>query len=343
MQVQTPLRPDQCSSIWLRFVPELAFGAMGGGWAILLSLLLDAWAPEVGAFALIYPLILIGTLQGHCWGALIASTMSFLWGWWHIVPPRNSFDFVIETGPALVMIHAACGLITLVFAFAFRRTIDAALVGRDREIARGTMLMRELEHRTKNNFALVASLLQTQKRQEGDERIREALDLARSRIHSFARAYANLAQSQGDGGCVGMKAYLTEVVSDFADGGFADHVTVRVEACDCSLPGEVAVGIGLFVNEALTNSAKHAFPEHRQGHVVVRFTAQADRGWELTVEDDGRGFDSARQAGPERGTGSWLMQAFALQANASCTVESSCAGTRLRLTSLPSRGVPSET
>jgi len=340
MQVQARPSADQCSSPWFRLLPELAFGVLGGACAILLEQLFDIWAPEVSAFALIYPLILIGTLYGRSWSALIAGTVLFLWGWWHVIPPQKSFQFVTETGRALVMIHATCGLVTLAFAFAFRRAMDAALTRRDREIARGAMLMRELEHRTKNNFALVASLLQAQKRQEGDSRVSEALDLARSRIHSFARAYANLAESEGE--CVAMKAYLTEVVSDFADGGFADHVTVTTDVCDCRLPSEVAVGIGLFVNEALTNSAKHAFPEHRPGTVVVRLTGEADTVWELTVEDDGVGFDSAREARAERGTGSRLMQAFALQANASCSVESSSAGTRFRLTSLPCRGRPPE-
>ena len=81
MQVQAPPSADQYSFTWLRLFPDLAFGVLGGACAILLQMLLDVWLPEASAFALVYPLILIATLYGRCWGALIAGTVSFLWGW----------------------------------------------------------------------------------------------------------------------------------------------------------------------------------------------------------------------------------------------------------------------
>jgi len=317
----------------LRLVPELAFGSLCGGGAILLNSVVDFWAPEVSPFALVYPLLLIGTLYGRCCAGLIAGTISFLWGWWHVIPPRNSFAFEHETGLAMVAIHGGSAVVTLIFALAFHRAICAALEERDCEIARGTMLMRELEHRTKNNFALVVGLLQAQKRRERDPRIIKALDLARARIHSFARAYANLAESQGEGGSVLMEAYLKEVVSHFAAGGLPDNVRVTVDICDCVLAREEAVGIGLFVNEALTNSAKHAFPANRSGTVEVKLTEDACGGWELTIEDNGTGFDPARESSTDGGTGSKLMEAFAQQAQASFTLETSSCGTRLRLAS----------
>jgi len=326
------------SSAGFRPARELTIGLLGGGCTVLLSLGIDLWVPGVSPLALVCPLILLGTLYGHCCAGLIAGAISLLWGWWQVAPSAGTSAFDRPTGPALVAIHAGLALITLIFALAFKRAIHAALEERDREIERGAMLMRELEHRTKNNFALVVSLLQAQKRREGNPRIARALDLARARIHSFARAYANLAESQGEGASVGMKAYLAEVVSHFADGGFPDNVTVSVEACDCLLPREEAVGVGLFVNEALTNCAKHAFPGNRPGRVQVRLKGDARAGWELTVEDDGVGFDPASDASADGGTGSRLMEAFAHQAHASVTLESSSAGTRLRLASLSPPG-----
>jgi two-component sensor histidine kinase len=316
-----------------RSAAEIAFGLLCGGCAILLGRVFDIWASEVSAFVLVYPLILTGTLYGRWSAGLVAGTVTFLWGWWHTIPPVGTLAFQTGTGPALVTIHAASALVTLGFAAAFRRAINVALDERDHEVDRGVMLIRELEHRTKNNFALVVGLLQAQKRQEHDPQITRALDLARGRIHSFARAYANLAESQGEGGAVAMKPYLAEVVSHFAAGGFSEKVTVRVGACDFALPRERAVGVGLFVNEALTNSAKHAFAGDQRGLVRVELAQDGLGGWELIVEDDGGGFDPAQVSGAGRGTGSRLMQAFAQQADASFTITSSSKGTQLRLVS----------
>jgi len=331
MQILAVKGADQYSSSAFRVAAEVALGVAGGAFAIVLHVFFGIWAPEVSAFSLVYPLLLVGPLYGHRYAGLIAGTMSFAWGWWDVVPPPNSFGFEIKTGAAMVALHATTAMITFAFALAFRRAMDAALEERDLQIARGAMLIQELEHRTKNNFALVASLLQAQKRRESDTRITQALDLACARIHSFARAYTNLAQSENKSGLVAMKTYLSEVVSHFADGGFPDNVTVTVDACECPLPRETAVGIGLFANEALTNCAKHAFPDNRPGRVQVSLKHGAQSGSELTVEDDGVGLDAAGDSTLDGGTGSRLMEAFAHQAHARFTLEPSTDGTRVRL------------
>ena len=323
--------PAQYSSGDFHPVAEIVFGLLCGGCAILVRTIIDLWAPQVSPFALVYPLILIGTLYAHCFAGLVAGGTMFLWSWWHEIPPPG-FALGNETPPSLVLIHGASALVTLIFALLFRLAIKNALEERDREIARAAMLMREIEHRTKNNFAIIVSLLQSQKREESDPRIARALDLARARINSFARAYANLAEVPGEEGKVAMKPYLAEVVSNFANGGFPENVSITIDACDYVLPRKIAVGIGLFANEALTNAAKHAFPDGRAGRVQVSFKGtQTD--WELVVEDNGIGFDPARVAGDGGGTGSKLMEAFANQAKASFTIESSSAGTCLRLAS----------
>ncbi len=326
------LRPSQYRSTHLRLARELAIGLLCGACAIFLRALIDIWAPEVSPFALVYPLILVGTLYGHCSAGLVAGALTFLWGWWHSVPPSGTFEFSREMDAALISIHAASAVVTLIFALAFRRTIKTAIEERDREIARASTLMREIEHRTKNNFAIIVSMLQSQKREESDPRITRALDLARARINSFARAYANLAESAGGDDNVAMKTYLAEVVSNFANGGFPENVTIEVDACDCVLPRKIAVGIGLFVNEALTNAAKHAFPNDRPGRVEVRLNGTQAR-WELLIEDNGVGFDPDSVASASGGTGSKLMEAFAKQAQASFTIQSSSNGTCLHLAS----------
>ena len=67
------------------------------------------------------------------------------------------------------------------------------LVGVAAQLARKQVLMAELEHRTKNNFALVAALLEIQKKREKDPRLDVAFDDAIRRVRTFAEASSSRA------------------------------------------------------------------------------------------------------------------------------------------------------
>ncbi|WP_066554290.1 sensor histidine kinase [Croceicoccus bisphenolivorans] len=281
----------------------------------------DLFVPTAGPFAMVYPTVLIATLFGHWRGGLVAYLFSFFWAWWYVLPAVGSFDFVVPTDPSRVAINAAAVAVIAVLAEAFRSAVQGAAAARDAEIERRGMLMAELEHRTKNNFALVASLLELQRRRSNDAAVAEALEQATGRVHTFARAYANLADSQGEGSSVEMQGYLEEVVTRLSEGGFEGNVTVVTRIEPCELPRQVAVAIGLFVNEALTNCAKYAFPDERTGQVEIIFGCDGER-WRLSVADDGvgagNGAGSLLGANASGGMGAGLMQAFARQALAEC-------------------------
>ncbi|QZH75801.1 MAG: DUF4118 domain-containing protein [Erythrobacter sp.] len=316
----------------VRIAMQCLFG-LGCTLAVIgLRSLLDVWAPSAGPFSLIYPAILIAALYGHWQAGVVAYASSLLWAWYFVLPLQYSFIFLEAGGAARVAMNAISGLVVLLFAEAFRRAVVRAIEQRDEEIARRQLLQQELEHRTRNNFALAASLLETQKRREKSPEVAGALDLAITRIHSFASAYANLAHSQGEGAVISMRDYLVEVVDRVARGAFRENVTVDVEigGNTRTMPREVAVAIGLFTNEALTNCAKYAFPDGRDGKVKVRFDGDQHE-WTLAIADDGVG---TADAVPSSGLGERLMVAFAQQARAAYRVEAGVTGRSLVLSSL---------
>jgi two-component sensor histidine kinase len=62
-----------------------------------------------------------------------------------------------------------------------------------------------------------------------------------------------------------------------------------MEIADVKLPIDKAIPCGLIINELVSNSLKHAFPEGRKGSVAIRLHAD-DRGVvTLAVADDGVG------------------------------------------------------
>ncbi|MFB0612733.1 sensor histidine kinase [Aurantiacibacter poecillastricola] len=316
----------------LGLLAKILFGLCCALAMIGFRVVLDLWIETAGPFALVYPTVLIAVLFGHWQAGLTAFVTSFMWAWYFVLAPINAWGFVVATDPPRVAINAAAVALTLVLAEAFRRAVVSALEERDREIDRAATLQAELEHRTKNNFALAASLLEMQKRREQMPEVAAALEQAIARIHSFASAYSNLALRQGEGAMVAMQDYLVDVVDRVTRGAFLDNVKVEIETGNepVIMPRETAVAIGLFTNEALTNCAKYAFPDGRDGVVKVRFDARQGQ-WSLAIEDDGVG--DAGQVETSTGIGERLFAAFAQQAQADYRVEAKSTGRALHLAS----------
>lgn len=281
---------------------------------ILIRSGVDLIAPTSGPFAMTYPAVLIATLFGHAAGGLTAWCVAFLWAWYFVLPFPRSFEFEMDTDGARVLINALCGLVVIGLAEAFRRAVRLSTTQLAQDAERRLHLLAELEHRTKNNFALVASLLEIQRRRHTDPELVGALEDAGRRVMTFADAYSNLADEQAEGAEVEAKPYLERLAARLGSASFPNNVQLTYRIDPMVLPREVGVAIGLYLNEALANCAKYAFPDDRAGHVNVRFDSLPD-GWRLSVEDDGIG-DKPHHWPHSTGLGRQLMQAFAHQAGA---------------------------
>ncbi len=319
----------------LRFLAQIGFGIACSGALISLLLIIKLWIPLSGPFAFVFPAILVATLYGH-WPAGLAALISGIASIsYFILPTSRPLSFASSTDFSRGVFAVIVGGTLLIFAEIFRRTVSSNAEERDREIERREMLLRELEHRTRNNFALVASLLDFQRRQATSPEVTHALDHAIRRVHTFADAYSQLGSGQSAGGEVDMQPYLARLLDRVSDGLFEGQIAVESEIGTLELPSRKAVAIGLYVNEALTNCAKYAFPAGRVGTVKVTLGAD-DGGWRLTILDDGIGGDVATPPpvkGKKSGLGAILFEALATQAGAKHRVTASDQGRRLDLVS----------
>ncbi|QSR19597.1 sensor histidine kinase [Novosphingobium sp. KA1] len=311
--------------------PQIAFGVTCAAIEIFLRILLDIPAANIGAFALVYPTVLIATLFGRLIAGLAAFLVSFGWAWWYVMPVARSFDLNDPSDAVRIMINAASVLVVLLLAEVFRQAVRETANMRDIEIERRRMLLTELEHRTKNNFALVGSLLVLQARGHSDPTIRLAFEQAIGRIHTFSKAYEILSLAQESDGTIAMKPYIHDVASRTSAALFVQNIAVVIDADACLLPQHVAVAIGLFLNEALTNCAKYAFPACKRGNINISFRSWPD-GWEVIVNDDGIGSAVGHQD-RKAGLGQNLMQAFAQQAQAQYDYQLSSSGCSVSLRS----------
>ncbi len=138
-------------------------------------------------------------------------------------------------------------------------------------LARQDLLAREMSHRVKNSLAIVASLLTLQARQnEGEPAVLAALQDARSRVEAIAGVHDQLWRQGGieDSGAgeavpgeIDLAPFLDKLVVNLASGAPTHRLTCVAEPQ--KLSADLAIPIGLLVNELVTNSLKYAYPAER--------------------------------------------------------------------------------
>ena len=151
------------------------------------------------------------------------------------------------------------------------------------------LLLQEMEHRTKNNFQIIGSLLTTQARGQSDPAIRQTLQAAAARVRVIAQAQDLFRLREGN-----TRVRLDEYLTNLCEG--LRNVLCDVRPIDLTIdterievPSSTAVPIGLIVNELVTNAFKYAFPADRAGRIQVSFRIQENNQGVLIVSDDGVG------------------------------------------------------
>ena len=284
--------------------------------AIALRLLTDIWLPGAGPFALTIPLVLVATLFGRWLAGAITQTISSLYAWYFVLPVEGSFALQDPSDGPRIAVNLAAGFFVVALAELFRQGVRRALADRE-------TLMLELEHRVKNNFSSIASMLRLQMR-AADEETRRALQTTLGRVESFSRAHSFLYQDFDRTGLVNMRAYIGEFCRTFAS-SFAEETSLKVE-CEADaalLPRDRAIVIGLLINEVATNSAKHAFEGRPAGTIKVRFFENSDA-YRLTVADNGSGMSEDPRPGS---LGLTLIEALVEQARGTLSRETGETGT----------------
>ena len=281
----------------------------------------------------------MSTLYGRWRAGLITFVSSFAYAWYFVLPFHGSFEFEKASDGPRTVVNGLAALVIVLFAEIFRRAVRRAERERDQEIALRDLLLREIDHRIKNNFTIVASLLELQKRRQTSAEAKEALGTAVGRVHSFAAAHQSLYSVGVDLNEVAMDDYLRTLTGAIVDALFLpERITLKLSVDPLSMPRDQAVSIGLVLNEAVTNAAKHAFGPDESGAITVEFRA-APGGWRLTVADDGRG---APRGTAGSGLGSSLIESFAQRAGGAVATERLDRGTRVTLVgaAAPDPGAP---
>jgi two-component sensor histidine kinase len=201
---------------------------------------------------------------------------------------------------------------------ALERTVEA-------EYAKD-LLLRELGHRTKNNLAMVVSVLSFQSRANQNPEVRSALQNALSRVHAISSAHNHVQQGETDG-VTDMRDYLETLCAQLGDAlRGVRPIAISAKVANVELPTAQAISVGLIVNELVTNALKHAFPGDRAG--TIRVALESKSPLRLIVEDDGVGCAAPTGAS---GTGMRLVKLLVQQLQGEISWQSREPGCRVTI------------
>lgn len=137
-------------------------------------------------------------------------------------------------------------------------------------------LLKELNHRVKNNLQLIISLFNLQARSVPDPRARQALQEAANRVRAMALVHERLYQSRALAS-IQIRDYVAGLCDQLANAGSAPQrgIAIELDIAPLEFGLDIAVPLGLLLNELVSNSFKHAYPDGRRGTITVRLAPAA--------------------------------------------------------------------
>jgi Signal transduction histidine kinase len=137
---------------------------------------------------------------------------------------------------------------------------------------------------------IISSLLNLQSSYIKDEGARNVFRESQNRAKSMAMIHERLYQST-DLKNIDFGDYIRSLTTDLYHTLVAepDRIRLDIDVEDVKIDINTVVPLGLIVNELVTNSMKHAFPEGETGYIKVELYRKSEK-IVLKVSDNGIGF-----------------------------------------------------
>lgn len=224
-----------------------------------------------------------------------------------LFPWVNRGEWLSSGWPEVIILIVLTGafqglafLFSRLVALRFRGELDESLTERE-------FLLREMHHRTKNELALVQSILRLESADASAlPGLAERLEVVGARVRSIGLVHDSLSRL-GAGSQVQLDDYLGLVAESLSTAD--SHRRIDKDLAPLRIDSRRAVSVGLVVTELCLNSLLHAFPDARQGRVLISL-ALKDGMIVVGVRDDGVGYVPGTE---KRGFGSLLVESLAAQ------------------------------
>ena len=163
------------------------------------------------------------------------------------------------------------------------RLITSELLAKD-------LIIKEINHRVKNNMAVISSLLNLQSKTVTDEKVLAVLKESQNRIRSMSLIHEKLYHSQ-EISKVNFAEYIKQLSVELFNlyNIKTDLIKLTIDIESTLIELDYAIPCGLIINELISNSLKYAFVEGKPGEINIKFKLTGNE-FVLTFSDNGIGF-----------------------------------------------------
>lgn len=184
------------------------------------------------------------------------------------------------------------------------------------------LLFQEIHHRLKNNLAIISSILELQAEKSDDEDFIRAIRDSQRRIKTTAMAHEILYENENLQS-VDLGDYVENLSNNVLESFVEEHsrinLTKNIEIDHLNI--DQAIPLGLIMNEMMTNSFKHAFPENREGLIEISVVQEGDL-INFKFNDNGIGLPGNFDMGDTSSTGMIVMSSLINQLEGDISIQS---------------------
>lgn len=191
-----------------------------------------------------------------------------------------------------------------------------------RNVQEKEFLVRELNHRVKNNLAVILSLVGFQKDETHDPLYKHKFEQLYSRINTISLGHNLFSYhvNSFDKSTVEIKAYSQKIFESHK-AGFPSELKIETDLQQVHLPVDKGLSYGLLLNELLTNSLKHAVPAEGQPLKISLIIKENNGTAEMRYCDNGLFFGNSDDS---NSLGHFIIDAMVQQLDGSFEREQSC-------------------
>lgn len=167
--------------------------------------------------------------------------------------------------------------------------------------------IKEIHHRIKNNLQVISSLLSLEAEKFSDREMLDSFKESQNRVASMALIHEELYRGKNID-TLDFAAYLRKLTADLMESYLVgnDEINLKLDLEQANFDMDTSIPLGIIVNELVSNSLKHAFPEKKNGEIYISLRrieksalkpehssgdtdCKRDFDYALTVADNGRG------------------------------------------------------
>lgn len=180
-------------------------------------------------------------------------------------------------------------------------------------------LLKELNHRVKNNFQVISSLVAIQSREIQDEQAQKVVVEGQKRLKAMALIHQELYQN--DDLRINIEDFINLLIENIHTAYASHPITYRLDITpNTTFDADTSIPLGLIINELITNSFKYAVNTTEATSIRIGLFQSNDE-YILSISDNGPGIESREEFLESRSLGLKLVKSLVKQLQGSVTYE----------------------